>query len=104
MTTDEHIAQVSALYGVEKGAMLGPSKARRPMLARRELYVRLLCLPWRGGYRSLTQVARIVGKRDHTTVLYGLRQYGAEVLGLAPKASVAEIREAVQAINVGRAA
>jgi chromosomal replication initiation ATPase DnaA len=104
MTTEEIITQVAAAYGVRREAVLGPTKGRAAMLARRELYARLLCEPWRGGYRSLTQVGRIVGGRHHATVLYGLRQYAEEVLGLDARASVAEIRQAVQAGEMGRAA
>jgi hypothetical protein len=91
-------------YGLTRQELTGASKLHKLMHPRRELYMRLLCTPqkWVYGvpvYRSLPQVGRIVGGRDHTTALYGIRHYAAEFLGLPWKSSVAEIRAAWLAQN-----
>lgn len=98
---EAHIQAVMQEYNIKRADLLGPLKDRRLMAARWELYVRLICDPfrWENGhpvYRSLPQVGKIVGKRDHTTILYGLRRYAANNLNLPAKPSVVKIREAVQ--------
>jgi chromosomal replication initiation ATPase DnaA len=103
------IQAVMQEYDVTRSKLIGPSKHHSVMSARRDLCIRLLCAPvrWIDGepvYRSTTQIGAIVGGRDHSTVIYTLRQYASEMLGLPPKASVAEIRQAVQAGEMGRAA
>ena len=99
LPAEAHIAAILQAYLVNRGDLLGPSKCQKHVRPRCELYARLLCEPFgfRDGnvvYRSLPQAGKIVGKRDHTTVLYGLRRYAAEMLGTAPKARLATIREA----------
>lgn len=95
-----HIAAILQNYPVSKEHLLGPSKAHRHVVARRELFIRLMCTPFGFAddgspvYRSLPQAGKIVGKRDHTTVLYSIRIYAREHFGTRPKASVAEIRSA----------
>lgn len=96
---ESHIQAVMQEYNLTRYELTGPEKRHKLMLPRRELYMRLLCTPfkWVYGvpvYRSLPQVGRIVGGRDHTTALYGIRHYAAEFLGLPWKSSVAEIRAA----------
>jgi chromosomal replication initiation ATPase DnaA len=101
---EAHIQAIMQEFNITRSQLLGPLKDHRFMPARQELYVRLLCDPfrWVNGeavYRSLPQVGKIVGKRDHTTVLYGLRRYAVQNLDLRAKPSVAEIREAVHALD-----
>lgn len=96
---ESHIQAVMQEYNLPRWELIGPSKCQHLMLPRRELYMRLLCTPlkWIGGapvYRSLPQVGGLVGGRDHTTVLYGIRHYAAEFLGLPWKSSLAKIRAA----------
>lgn len=101
---EAHIQAIMQEFNITRSQLLGPLKDHRFMPARQELYVRLLCDPfrWVNGepvYRSLPQVGKIVGKRDHTTVLYGLRRYAVRNLNLRAKPSVAEIRGAVHALE-----
>ena len=101
---EAHIQAIMQEFNITRSQLLGPLKDHRFMPARQELYVRLLCDPfrWVNGeavYRSLPQVGKIVGKRDHTTVLYGLRRYAVRNLDLRAKPSVAEIRGAVHALE-----
>jgi chromosomal replication initiation ATPase DnaA len=101
---EAHIQAIMQEYQITRTDLLGPRKDAYCMPARQQLYVRLLCDPfrWVAGepvYRSLPQVGKIVGKRDHTTVLYGLRRYAVQNLDLRAKPSVAEIREAVHALE-----
>jgi len=96
---ESHIQMVMQEYNLTRQELTGERKLHKLMHPRRELYMRLLCTPckWVYGvpqYRSLPQVGRIVGGRDHTTALYGIRQYGVEFLNLPWKSSVAEIRVA----------
>jgi hypothetical protein len=94
---ESHIQMVMQEYNLTRQELTGERKLHKLMHPRRELYMRLLCTPakWVYGvpqYRSLPQVGRIVGGRDHTTALYGIRAYAVEFLGLPWKSSVAEIR------------
>lgn len=96
---ESHIQMVMQEYNLNRQELTGTTKLHKVMPARRDLFIRLLCTPqkWVYGvpqYRSLPQVGRIVGGRDHTTALYGIRQYGVEFLDLPWKSSVAEIRVA----------
>ncbi len=96
---EAHIQCVMQEYNLTRKELTGATKLHKVMPARRDLFMRLLCTPfkWVYGvpvYRSLPQVGRIVGGRDHTTALYGIRHYAAEFLGLPWKSSVAEIRAA----------
>jgi chromosomal replication initiation ATPase DnaA len=96
---ESHIQMVMQEYNLTRQELTGASKMHKLMHPRRELYMRLLCTPckWVYGvpqYRSLPQVGRIVGGRDHTTALYGIRAYAVEFLDLPWKSSVAEIRVA----------
>jgi chromosomal replication initiation ATPase DnaA len=103
-SAEAHIQCVMQEYHLTRSELIGPVKLHKVMPARRELFIRLLCTPqrWVYGvpqYRSLPQVGKLVGKRDHTTALYNMRRYAMEFLGLGPKASVAEIRGAVHALE-----
>jgi len=103
-SAEAHIQCVMQEYHLTRSELIGPVKLKKVMPARRELFIRLLCTPqrWVYGipqYRSLPQVGKIVGRRDHTTVLYGLRRYAVQNLELRAKPSVAEIREAVHALE-----
>jgi len=102
LPAEAHITAILQAYTVNRGDLLGPSKAQNHCIPRRELFARLLCEPfgYRDGnpvYRSLPQAGKIVGRRDHTTVLYGLRRWASEELGTRSNASCAEIRLAYTA-------
>lgn len=99
LPAEAHIAAILQAYTVKRGDLLGPSKAQNHCRPRRELFALLLCEPfgYRDGnpvYRSLPQAGKIVGRRDHTTVLYGLRRWASEELGTPPKATLETVREA----------
>jgi hypothetical protein len=96
---ESHIQMVMQEYNLTRSELTGPSKEHRLMPARRDLFMRLLCTPWKwvNGepvYRSLPKASRYVGDRDHTTGLSSIRAYGVEFLDLPWKSSVAEIRVA----------
>ena len=106
-----HIAAIAETYRLRTKDLVGPSKEQRLCVPRRELFARLVCEPFRTGpdgkpmFRSLPQAGRVVGKRDHTTVLYGLRKFAAENLNLPPKAPLEVIRSAYLAnLKTGEAA
>jgi chromosomal replication initiation ATPase DnaA len=99
LPAEAHIAAILQAYTVKRGDLLGPSKAQNHCRPRRELFARLICEPLKfvngePRYRSLPQAGKIVGRRDHSTVFYGLRKWSAEHLGTHPKAKVAQIRAA----------
>ncbi len=100
LPAEAHIAAILQAYPkIKRQDLLGPSKVWTFCKPRRELFVRLVCEPSRFSgaqpvYRPLTAVGKIVGRRDHTTVFYGLRKWAAEHLGTPPKARLAQIREA----------
>ena len=89
MNAQAHIAHVAADYGLTKDDLIGPSKSHRFATARKELFFRLVIV--RG--LTLTQAGNIT-RKDHTTVLYGLRKFAAQMFGTRPKASLEEIRTA----------
>jgi chromosomal replication initiation ATPase DnaA len=110
LPAEAHIAAILQAYPkINRQDLLGPSKVWTHCKPRRELFARLVCEPLKFSagepvYRSLPAVGKIVGRRDHTTVFYGLRKWAAEHLGTHSKARLAEIRDAWQAAQVGRAA
>jgi chromosomal replication initiation ATPase DnaA len=84
-----HMAEVCAAHGLTREQMRGWNKTQKHVNARKDLWFRLVIIEqW-----SLPEAGRMT-RKDHTTVLYGLRRYAAEILGTPPKASLAEIREA----------
>lgn len=103
LTVQAQIALYAALHRVSPGDITGESKAQRYVFPRKLCFLALVCevigrkpdgTPI---YRSLPQIARFFGDRDHTTVLYGVRSIASKLYGTPVKARLDEIRKAVQA-------
>lgn len=102
LTVQAQIALHAALWRVSPGDITGESKAQRYVIPRKHCFLALVCevighkpdgTPI---YRSLPQIARHFSDRDHTTVLYGVRSIASKLYGTPRKATLAQIREAVQ--------
>jgi chromosomal replication initiation ATPase DnaA len=84
-----HMAEVCALHGVTRDDLRSWNKARFIVNARKEFWFRLkIILGW-----SWSETARAT-RKDHTTALYGVRQWAHKHLGTRPKASQDEIAAA----------
>ena len=110
MNIHHQIHITAKFHGIKPQDLTGPSKRQKFVRPRKLLWLDLVCDPKAHApdgtpiYRSLPQIAREFDDRDHTTVLYGVRAIAAELYGTHPKASLAEIREAVQAARMVREA
>ena len=108
MNIQSHILQTAQTFGITCQDLTGPSKEQKHVMPRHRLWLTLLCEPidhkpdGSPVYRSLPAVARFFDDRDHTTVLYGARRAASEIYGTPPKATLAEIRGAVQAARSGQ--
>lgn len=71
------IRQVQAKHKLGRGEMLGRQRSARVVLARQEAAWRMK----RETMLSLPQIGRKLGGRDHTTILYNIRQYEAKLNG-----------------------
>ena len=90
-----HMAEVCAAHGLTREQMRGWNKTQKHVNARKDLWFRLVIVEgW-----SFPEAGRMT-RKDHTTVLYGLRRYAAEMLGTPPKARLDEIREAWHAAQM----
>ena len=102
LTVQAQIALHAALHRVTSGDITGESKAQRYVIPRKLCFLALICEPIGHNtdgtpiYRSLPQIARHFSDRDHTTVLYGVRSIARALYGTPVKATLAEIRKAVQ--------
>lgn len=83
-----HLTAVCEAHGFTREHIRGWKKTHDRTAARRELWFRLLVLE---RSFSLPEAARI-GRKDHTTALYGLRKIAFELMGTRPKARLCEIR------------
>ncbi len=97
LTADEHIAAILQTHKISRKELLGPARLKRLMTPRRELFVRLVFEPKKfcNGepvYRTLPQVGRIVGRRDHSTVYYNLRRWSSEMFGTPHNARLEQMR------------
>ena len=98
-----HIALTAKFHGVQFQDVTGESKAQRFVRPRKAVWLDLICeeigckADGSPVYRSLPAIARHFSDRDHTTVLYGVRSIASELYGTDPRATLAEIRKAVQA-------
>ena len=103
LTVQAQIALHAALHRVTSGDITGESKAQRYVIPRKLCFLALVCevighkADGAPIYRSLPQIARYFSDRDHTTVLYGVRSIASKLYGTPANATLAEIREAVQA-------
>ncbi len=70
VTMDEIIKKTCEYYNIKHGDLLGASRARS--VARPRQMAMYLCKKLT--QRSLPEIARKIGGRDHTTVLYGVRK------------------------------
>lgn len=68
------IESVCERYSVPTRVLMGRDRHSKTNDCRRECYVILRRMNWRGGRPSLPQIGRWMG-RDHTSVLHGLRRY-----------------------------
>jgi chromosomal replication initiation ATPase DnaA len=102
LTVQAQIALHAALHRVKPSDITGESKAQRCVIPRKHCFLALVCEPighkadGTSIYRSLPQIARYFSDRDHTTVLYGVRSIASKLYGTPVKATLAEIRKAVQ--------
>jgi hypothetical protein len=86
LTAREIIDEVVARHGIERAELAGASRRAPVTAARREASWRIRHEVLVNGRQiSLPEIARHLGGRDHTTVLYNIRRYEAERLanGLA---------------------
>ena len=99
LTFDDHVHAVCAAHGVSKADLFEQDKTRHKTEARQELMFRAVI---RRGL-TLPRAARLL-KRDHTTVLHGIRRHAAEKFGTEPRASLEAIRQAARWESIQRAA
>lgn len=110
MNIQSHILQTAQTFGLTPQDLTGPSKAQKHVRPRKLVWLNLVCAPiafnpdGSAVYRSLPQIARWFDDRDHTTVLYGVRTLAAELYGTPAKATLAQIREAVNNARMVREA
>lgn len=76
-TAKQIIQQVASKHKIDPGDMVGPSRTRDLVRARREAYYRIRTET----KLSLPQIGRRFGGRDHTTILHGIRAYQEIELG-----------------------
>lgn len=84
-----HMQAVCDAHGLTRSDIRGWSKKREMVYPRRELWFRLMILERSFSYPE----AGMLTRKDHTTVLYGLRQYCAGLMGTRPNAPIRELRE-----------
>jgi hypothetical protein len=84
-----HMAEVCAAHGLTREQMRGWNKTQKHVNARKDLWFRLKFI---AGF-SWTEAARMT-RKDHSTAIYGVRQWSSEHLGTHPKAKEAEIASA----------
>lgn len=87
---ERHINTIKELYGVSLLQMKTKTKQRNIVEARQHFWL-LLCVEdeW-----STPRAGRKTGDHDHTTVVYGIRQFAHHLLGTDKKASISEIVKA----------
>lgn len=86
---DIHTQALCQEHNIKRSDLLGPSKARRLVGPRRELLYRLAVIE--GISTSVT--GRMVGRRDHSTVIYNV-QLRAEAHGWPPRTALSVLRQA----------
>ena len=86
-----HLAEVCALTGLTRDNLRSWNKTKPYVRARKQLWFRLKFI---AGF-SWTEAARMT-RKDHSTAIYGVRQWSSEHLGTHPKAKEAEIAAAWQ--------
>ena len=74
-TPDAIIQAVTAYFGLEPGALCGKRRDKHTALAR-QIAMHLLRDE---GSRSLVEIGRLLGDRDHTTIMYGCNKIQAHI-------------------------
>lgn len=89
LTAREIIDQVTIKHGISRSDLAGSSRRHAITAARREVSWRIRQeVTVNGRQISLPEIARHLGGRDHTTVLYNIRRYEADLAaGLVQRAS-----------------
>jgi hypothetical protein len=91
LTAREIIDEVVARHGVDRAELAGSSRRAPVTAARREASWRIRHEVLVNGRQiSLPEIARHLGGRDHTTVLYNIRRYEAELATKALSGKVAD--------------
>ncbi|MCH9838526.1 hypothetical protein K0U83_22885 [bacterium] len=88
----EKLRKVCERESLSVDTVIVPSKRQKRVAARYGVWLTL----WTETDWKLLDMARTV-KRHHATVIYGIRKASAELYGTPPKATLAMIRNAVQA-------
>lgn len=93
------LREVCQRDGLKVEDIIAPCKEHRLMSARHGVWLELwVDTDWR-----ISEAARTV-RRHHATFIYGVRKAAERLYGTHPKASLAEIRQSVQAARDGRMA
>lgn len=100
MTAHEIIRQVALKYRFLPETLTAHGKHRPLVRARQEAWFRIVMEM----QYSMPRAAMLTGTWDHTSVLYGIRQYAQRELSTPPKATLTQIRDAWQALELERAA
>ena len=86
---EQAIADTAARYGISKDRVLVPCKKHEDIPRRHAVWLDLLCeygwSSWKLGLKM---------KRNHSTILYGVRKAARARYGTPPKARLSDIREA----------
>ena len=88
-----HMAEVCAAHGLTRENLRSWNKSQRYVRARKELWFRLMIVERTFSFPEAGRLTR----KDHSTVIYGMRKYAAELLGTRPNAGLDEIRLAYDA-------
>lgn len=98
------IAEVSARRGIGIPGLVGPGRQAEVVAARHEIAYRLACET----ALSLQQIAKAIGRSDHTTALHAIRSFAAAASlplprGMQPGQAKPRTRDTLAADKVGEA-
>lgn len=97
---NRHLMAIKRIYGTTLADLSVPCMEPWYVKPRWDLWFRLVIVEGskdpKDGY-SLPKAGRVTGNHDHTTVLCGVRKFGARHYGTDPKASLDAIRAAYNA-------
>ena len=97
---DQAIAETAARYGLSTDRVLVPCKKQRDVPSRHAVWLDLFC---EQGWSTVTMGRRL--RRNHATIIYGVRRAAHVRWGLPVTLSMADIRNAYLAsLQVERAA
>lgn len=95
----EKLRNVCERESLSVDTVIVPCKRQKRVAARYGVWLTL----WTETDWKLLDLARTV-KRHHATVIYGIRKAAAELYNTPPKATLAQIRQSVQAARMVREA